>query len=213
MRIIISLCLLLFALSPALADTYEWTDSSGAINFTDNPDKVPAKYRNKVIRRDITPDTPPEEAAKKPPQELPKIIPPPEVKKQIPDDRQIFCGQSGAAWKSRFSEIREEIAQLENSLPGLQDELQLKHTKLQRSLEDGRKKTAEELKELEKLDKAKGKSSPLGVYGRPVQNRQEYLATYNKIKEVEQRIQELRQKQVTLETEAGRCGVPLHLRK
>jgi Skp family chaperone for outer membrane proteins len=213
MQIIITLCLVLFALSPALADTYQWTDDSGAVNFTDNPDKVPAKYRKKVINRDATPEAPPEEPTKKQPQEAPKAAPQPEAKKQLPDESQQYCGQSGTGWKGRFATLRTEIKQLEGSLPGLQEELQLKHTKLQRSLEDGRKKSDAELKELAKIDKTKGKSSPLGVYGRPVQNRQEYLALFNKIKEVEQRIQDLQKQQVNLEIEAGRCGVPLHLRR
>jgi hypothetical protein len=213
MRIIIILCLALFALSPALADTYQWTDDSGAVNFTDNPDKVPAKYRNNVIKRDVTPETPPEDTVKKQPPEAPKRAPQPEVKKQIPDENQQYCGQSGAGWKSRFAAIRTETKQLEESLPKLQEELQLKHTKLQRSL--GTLKSDKELraKKKKELEAEDWKMPPKRIFGSPTQNRQEYLATYNKIQETEKRIKDLQQQQVNLETEAGRCGVPLHLRR
>lgn len=36
----------------AFAATYEWTDSSGVVHFTDNPDKIPPKYRNRVRERE-----------------------------------------------------------------------------------------------------------------------------------------------------------------
>jgi hypothetical protein len=47
MKKMLVLLLLLYPLS-ALAVTYEWTDQSGTVNFTEDLGKVPKKYRKKV---------------------------------------------------------------------------------------------------------------------------------------------------------------------
>jgi len=47
MKKLLVLLLLLYPLS-ALAVTYEWTDQSGTVNFTEDLGKVPKKYRKKV---------------------------------------------------------------------------------------------------------------------------------------------------------------------
>ena len=47
MKKLLVLLLLMYPLS-ALAVTYEWTDQSGTINFTEDLGKVPKKYRKKV---------------------------------------------------------------------------------------------------------------------------------------------------------------------
>ncbi len=36
---------------PAGAELYEWKDDNGVVNFTDNPDKIPAKYLKRVRKR------------------------------------------------------------------------------------------------------------------------------------------------------------------
>ena len=36
---------LIFA-SPVWATVYKWTDERGVVNFADDPDKIPASYRN-----------------------------------------------------------------------------------------------------------------------------------------------------------------------
>lgn len=201
--------LLLFH-TPAMAATFQWTDASGATHYTDNPDKIPDRYLKNAIRRADEPGPVTPEAAQKviPAQTVaPSAAPPPAA-----EDQQKFCGKTGSAWKGQFTSIRAEIKQLESSLPGLRKELQIKHTKLLRSLEDGRPKTKEELEKLEKQQKGKGNHAPIGIYGNPVKNRQEYLATYNRTKETEKKIKDLKQQLTTLETEAGKCEVPLSLR-
>ena len=37
---------------PALAETFEWKDDAGGVHFTDNPESIPAKYRNRVRERE-----------------------------------------------------------------------------------------------------------------------------------------------------------------
>jgi hypothetical protein len=55
MLLIITACLLLGGAGFANAETYRWTDEHGVIHFTDSPDSIPAKFRNKVkTGEDIT---------------------------------------------------------------------------------------------------------------------------------------------------------------
>jgi hypothetical protein len=54
-RIAIILALLLFCAAVSYAETYKWIDDQGVVNFTDNPRRVPSKYRAKVKKsEDIT---------------------------------------------------------------------------------------------------------------------------------------------------------------
>ena len=45
--VVILIALVLFAV-PVFADTYEWEDSQGTVNFADDLGKVPKQYRKKV---------------------------------------------------------------------------------------------------------------------------------------------------------------------
>ncbi|MHB8058012.1 MAG: DUF4124 domain-containing protein [Desulfuromonadaceae bacterium] len=55
-RTILLLLLVLCCSAVADAVTYNWTDDQGVVNFTDNPDRIPAKYRSKALKnvKDIT---------------------------------------------------------------------------------------------------------------------------------------------------------------
>lgn len=44
------LAMLLLLASPAFADFYSYTDDSGVVHMTDNPENVPEKFRTKVKR-------------------------------------------------------------------------------------------------------------------------------------------------------------------
>lgn len=60
MKTLLVMMLLLYPLTAA-AETYEWTDESGIVNFTEDLGKVPKKYRKKARRvgeeSDVTPGT------------------------------------------------------------------------------------------------------------------------------------------------------------
>src|SRR5512138_1974180 len=43
---------LLLTGSLAAAEVYQWEDDQGGLHFTDNADKIPAKYRHKVQQRE-----------------------------------------------------------------------------------------------------------------------------------------------------------------
>ena len=49
--VVLSVCM---ATGSALAAVYEWVDDKGVINFTDNAEKIPAKYRNKAREKDLS---------------------------------------------------------------------------------------------------------------------------------------------------------------
>ena len=54
-RSVIILALLLFCAAVTYAETFKWIDDQGVVNFTDNPRRVPSKYRGKVKKsEDIT---------------------------------------------------------------------------------------------------------------------------------------------------------------
>ncbi|NVN91604.1 MAG: DUF4124 domain-containing protein [Desulfuromonadales bacterium] len=53
--LLVSTMLLLTTAWVCEAQTYRWTDSGGVVHFTDSPESVPARYRNKMITEpDIT---------------------------------------------------------------------------------------------------------------------------------------------------------------
>jgi len=43
----------IFAMGADAGDFYQWTDSSGAISFTDDAKQIPAKYKTKAVERDF----------------------------------------------------------------------------------------------------------------------------------------------------------------
>jgi hypothetical protein len=49
MRVVVLTCVvLLLPLSVAVGEIYKWVDRHGAAHFTDNPDAVPAPYRDQI---------------------------------------------------------------------------------------------------------------------------------------------------------------------
>lgn len=96
----------------AHAVTYKWTDSSGGVHFTDNLDKVPAKYLNKVRKVDVDTEIPKNEQ----PSRL-------EQKTIAPPAQKLLGGHDEMWWRSSFKVLRGEIKAIQNGLPGKKDEL------------------------------------------------------------------------------------------
>lgn len=44
--------------TPALAETYRWTDESGGVHYTDELSSIPERYRSKAQRIGATPAPP-----------------------------------------------------------------------------------------------------------------------------------------------------------
>ncbi len=54
MKLVLQLLVVLVFSSPVSGQLYEWVDEKGSVNFTDDPDRIPAKYRNRAKPREET---------------------------------------------------------------------------------------------------------------------------------------------------------------
>ncbi len=103
----------------AHADTYKWIDSEGGLHFTDNLDRVPAKYRNKVQKMDVTPVIEKREE----PSPQPAVAPPSRGAVSL------YGGHDGMWWRSRFTSLRDEIKGIQDGLPGKREKFTTLHRK------------------------------------------------------------------------------------
>lgn len=94
------------------ATDYEWTDDQGGLHFTDNIDRVPAKYLNKVRKLDVKPVIQKEE---QPSQAEQKSI--------TPAAQKLFGGHDEMWWRSSFRALRDEMKGIQDNLPGKRDRL------------------------------------------------------------------------------------------
>lgn len=108
-QLVIAICVLAGLVTIAWADTYRWVDDQGVIHFTDNPDRIPAKYHKRVQET-------PSPAAPEPTPQSKTPEPPPQRQLQPPPP-DLPGGLSEQAWRSRFSAIRAEIKALQDGLP------------------------------------------------------------------------------------------------
>lgn len=105
----IVLLLLVAAAGTVLGQTYEWTDTGGVVHFTDNPDKVPRKYRGTVRVRDSLGGALEEQS--------PKQQPTPGTIAEPPKGEPLYGGKPFSWWQGRYRELARErqgaVAQLE----------------------------------------------------------------------------------------------------
>jgi hypothetical protein len=114
------LTFLLFSV-PAGAAMYEWTDDKGVVNFTDNPKNIPAKYRNKVKKRPSITGEPTESVPAGTPQpgESPQALEPtPQPGKSV-----MYGGHDESWWRSRYSNLHQELKALQDGLPTKREDL------------------------------------------------------------------------------------------
>ena len=106
---------------PADAATYEWTDNKGVVNFTDNPENIPAKYRNKARKRpSITAE--PSESAPTQPQQPGASSQAPETTQQ-PERVVLYGGHDEEWWRSSYGRLRNELKAIQDGLPGKREDL------------------------------------------------------------------------------------------
>ena len=115
--------LLLYPLS-ALAQTYEWTDEHGTVNFTEDLGNVPKKYRKKVkvlggesgepevVNEPATEGKPKGEAGEKA-----------EKSKKREKAKMLYGGRDGNYWHKEFAAARREIEATDASLSQLRERL------------------------------------------------------------------------------------------
>ncbi|MGA2462794.1 MAG: DUF4124 domain-containing protein [Thermodesulfobacteriota bacterium] len=53
--VMVTLFWLFFISNPSFAQVFKWVDEKGTVNFTDDPNKIPAKYKTKFNTLDINP--------------------------------------------------------------------------------------------------------------------------------------------------------------
>ncbi len=121
MRVAVMLSMLIIGFAMiAHADIYQWVDSKGVVNFTDDINTVPIKYQKKVkiISTGEASDggavagAPPQSA-----QEKPKEQPVEQTQRQ-----NTYGGQDERWWRSQYAGLRGEIAQLQANLPAKREE-------------------------------------------------------------------------------------------
>uniref|UniRef100_A0A831UDX7 DUF4124 domain-containing protein n=1 Tax=Geobacter metallireducens TaxID=28232 RepID=A0A831UDX7_GEOME len=97
----------------ASAATYRWVDDQGVVHFTDDPDRIPAKYLKGVTERGGA---------------APEVSSPGSTQPVSPSQQQVLPAQGGPGstlpggmneqtWRSRFSALRNEIKTLQDGLP------------------------------------------------------------------------------------------------
>jgi len=104
----------------AHADIYQWVDSKGVVNFTDDIDSIPKKYQKKVkiISTGEASDGGAVTGASPPAaQEEPKAQPVEQVQRQ-----RTFGGHDEQWWRSQYTGLRGEIARLQANLPAKREE-------------------------------------------------------------------------------------------
>ena len=94
----------------AHAATYQWTDSQGGVHFTDNLDKVPANYLNKLRKVDVQPVIQEKEQPSQPAQTL-----------TAPAAQKNFGGHDEMWWRSSFKARHDEMKNIQDNLPGKRD--------------------------------------------------------------------------------------------
>lgn len=177
--------LLVFLGSPGLshADTYKWVDSQGVVNFTDNLDAVPRKYRKKV---QVTPSEGTSSGAPKQEESgrnealenRPGTAAPAPGASEGP---KLYGGHDERWWKSSYAAIRGELKSLQDNLPAKKDDLE----KLRRKL-------------------------ALYTYTR---NRIAYQEKLAEVQRDEERIKALTEQLANLDTLAATAGVPFDWRQ
>lgn len=113
LTVTISLTILTSLPGATEAGVYQWEDSQGVVHFTDDQEKIPARYRKKAMERagDEERQAPAADATKKP------------APSAIPDTAAAETSPKRELWQGRFRSLRSEKAMLENRLTVKRQEL------------------------------------------------------------------------------------------
>jgi hypothetical protein len=198
MRWTIALLLVMFACSFAQADVYEWVDSQGVVHFTDQLDKVPARYREKVKRR--------ESVSGEKVDVSPTLAPPP-VTESLPREQkaELYGGHGKEWWHANFKALRDEFKGIQDKLSEKKETLTKLHRQwvisMGRSPKDG-ESTSDP-----------GNYVSKSALSTPGKHREAYFDKKAEIEKDEARLQEIEQQLASLEADADRGGVPFEWRK
>ena len=205
MRWTIALLMVMFACSFAQAEVYEWVDSQGVVHFTDQLDKVPARYREKVKRR--------ESVSGEKADVSPTPAPPP-VTESLPREQQsgLYGGHDEAWWRLRYKALRDEIKVIQDQLPEKRETLTQLHRKWVISM--GRTPKAGETRDDKFIKPPPEEKETLShALGTPGMHREAYYDKKAEVEKDEARIKEIEQQLDSLNADADRGGVPFDWRK
>jgi hypothetical protein len=105
-QLLLLMVLLLLVSNAAYGQLYEWIDDRGSVNFTDNPDRIPAKYRNSATVREGDMKGQGEKSVK------PAVQPqPPQSKPELYDGKVLSWWQK--EYKARLKQLELEKGELE----------------------------------------------------------------------------------------------------
>jgi hypothetical protein len=205
MRWTIALLMVMFACSFAQAEVYEWVDGQGVVHFTDQLDKVPARYREKVKRR--------ESVGSEKENVPPAPAPPPATESALQEQKaELYGGHGKEWWHAGFKALRDEFKVIQDKLSEKKETL----TKLHRQwvISMGRTPKEGETREDRFIkpppDEKEGLSHALSTPGK---HREAYYDKKAEIEKDEARLQEIEQQLASLEADADRGGVPFEWRK
>lgn len=108
MKKLLLLLLLLYPLS-ALAETYQWTDERGTVNFAEDLGKVPKKYRKKAKRLGSEEPPPRESSA---PAATPETAKPRGVEEKGEkgsEKNKTYGGKDELAWRREFQQANARL--------------------------------------------------------------------------------------------------------
>ena len=119
---LIAAILVLFAL-PVLAVTYEWEDSQGTINFTEDPGSIPKQYRKKakILGAEEEVASPEAGAVKDEPKS--KGGGPQQAAGGNKEIKKVYGGKTAEAWSRDFAQINGSIKAEEDQLGELKERI------------------------------------------------------------------------------------------
>jgi hypothetical protein len=205
MRWTIALLMVLFACSVAQAEVYEWVDGQGVVHFTDQLDKVPARYREKVKRRESVTG---EKVT------VPSTPVPPSMTESLPREQkaELYGGHGKEWWHASYKALRDERKDIQDKLPEKKETLtKLRH---QWVVSMGRTPKAGETRD-DRFTKPppEEKETVSHSLSTPGKHREAYYDKKAEIEKDEARLKEIEQQLVSLEADADRGGVPFEWRK
>lgn len=139
----------------SVAAVYKWEDAQGAVHFTDNPDAIPLKYRNKAKNLE------PNETFSEPVANKESSLPQQAESVQPPETQNAGDSRGKEYWQMRFNTIRNDIKFIKDGLPGKRERMEeyrhkwvVKQKRADRQtlnqIEDDIRSDEEKIKDLEK---------------------------------------------------------------
>ena len=119
MKIALLFLVLLLQFYPLAADAafYQWVDAAGVTHFTDNPDKIPNKYRKRAKKLKLSEEPSGGAAA------TTRSAAPAAASQAAAPQPRDFGGHPEQWWRGRYAELRGKLKALQSGLAEKQSKL------------------------------------------------------------------------------------------